>query len=47
MRRAVSLLTSTEEKVETIANAVGYENPFTFSNAFKRWTGKRPSDFRE
>ncbi len=47
MRRAVSLLTTTEDKVETVANAVGYENPFTFSNAFKRWTGKRPSAYRE
>ena len=47
MRRAVSLLASTDEKVETIANAVGYQNPFTFSNAFKRWTGKRPSDYRD
>ncbi|MDF1849188.1 MAG: AraC family transcriptional regulator [Verrucomicrobiales bacterium] len=46
MRHAVSLLISTKDKVETIANAVGYENPFTFSNAFKRWTGKRPSEFR-
>ncbi len=47
MRRAVTLLASTEEKIETIAREVGYENPFTFSNAFKRWTGKRPSDYRE
>lgn len=47
MRSAVSLLTSTEDKVETIANAVGYENPFTFSNAFKRWIGRRPSEYRD
>ena len=47
MRRAVALLTSTGDKVETVAHAVGYENPFTFSNAFKRWTGRRPSDYRE
>jgi AraC-like DNA-binding protein len=47
MRRAVALLASTQEKVETIAGMVGYENPFTFSNAFKRWTGKRPSDYRD
>lgn len=47
MRRAVTLLTSTSEKVETIARAVGYESPFTFSNAFKRWTGRRPSEYRE
>ncbi len=47
MRRAVTRLTTSEDKVETIAREVGYENPFTFSNAFKRWTGKRPSEFRE
>lgn len=47
MRRAVDLLTTTHDKVETVANAVGYESPFTFSNAFKRWTGRRPSDYRE
>jgi transcriptional regulator GlxA family with amidase domain len=47
IRRAVDLLTTTHDKVETIAHAVGYESPFTFSNAFKRWTGRRPTDFRE
>jgi AraC-like DNA-binding protein len=47
IRRAVALLSSTEDKVETVANMVGYKNPFTFSNAFKRWTGRRPSEFRE
>ena len=46
IRRAVGLLTASNDKVETIAQAVGYESPFTFSNAFKRWTGKRPSDYR-
>ncbi len=47
MRRAVDLLTTTDDKVETIAHAIGYESPFTFSNAFKRWTGRRPTDYRE
>ena len=46
MRRAVSLLASTGDKVETIAREVGYENPFTFSNAFKRWTGLTPARWR-
>ncbi len=46
IRRAVAMLTTSNDKVETIAQAVGYESPFTFSNAFKRWTGKRPSDYR-
>ncbi|MFN0075861.1 MAG: helix-turn-helix transcriptional regulator [Prosthecobacter sp.] len=47
MRRAVALLTSTGDKLEVIANVVGYDNPFTFSNAFKRWTGRRPSAYRD
>ena len=47
MRQAVDLLTGTKDKVEAVAQAVGYDNPFTFSNAFKRWTGRRPTDYRE
>ncbi|MGA0899825.1 MAG: AraC family transcriptional regulator [Luteolibacter sp.] len=46
MHRASYLLATTEEKVETIARAVGYRNPFTFSTTFKKWVGWRPSDFR-
>ena len=47
IRRAVDLLTTSNAKVETIAYSIGYKSPFTFSNAFKRWTGTRPSDYRE
>jgi len=47
IHRAVSLLTTSDDKIETIAREVGYDNPFTFSNAFKRWTGRRPSDFQQ
>ncbi|MDF1756584.1 MAG: AraC family transcriptional regulator [Verrucomicrobiales bacterium] len=47
MRRAAMLLATTHDKVETIAIEIGYESPFTFSNAFKRWTGRRPTDYRE
>ncbi|MDB6053654.1 MAG: Transcriptional regulator, AraC family [Verrucomicrobiales bacterium] len=46
MRRAASLLAKTEEKIETIAREVGYENPFVFSNTFKKWIGWRPSEYR-
>ncbi|MFA6546918.1 MAG: AraC family transcriptional regulator [Limisphaerales bacterium] len=45
MRRAAELLSTTNDKVETIASAVGYQNPFVFSNTFKKWTGWRPSEF--
>jgi len=46
MRRAAELLTTTNDKVETIARAVGYENPFAFSNRFLKWVGVRPSEHR-
>jgi AraC-like DNA-binding protein len=46
MQRAAVLLESTTEKIETIAGAVGYHNPFVFSNTFKKWIGWRPSDYR-
>jgi len=46
LRHAADLLTRTDDKLETIATAVGYANPFVFSNTFKRWTGWRPSEYR-
>ncbi len=46
MARAARLLSTTRQKVETIAASVGYANPFAFSNTFKRITGFRPSDYR-
>jgi AraC-like DNA-binding protein len=46
IQRAQRLLSSTNEKIETIANAVGYESAFTFSNCFKKWVGWRPSEYR-
>jgi len=46
MQRAAELLSSCDEKIETIANHVGYQNPFVFSNSFKKWIGWRPSEYR-
>lgn len=46
MRRASELLTTTDDKIETIAHSVGYENPFAFSNRFLKWVGVRPSEHR-
>ncbi|MEQ1858349.1 MAG: AraC family transcriptional regulator [Chthoniobacteraceae bacterium] len=43
---AATLLTTTQDKVEAIARAVGYASLFTFSHNFKRFTGCRPSDYR-
>lgn len=46
MQHAARLLSRTDDKVETIATAVGYENPFVFSTTFKKWVGWRPSEYR-
>jgi AraC-like DNA-binding protein len=46
MRRAAELLATTDEKIESIAHAVGHQNPFVFSTTFKKWIGWRPSEHR-
>jgi AraC-like DNA-binding protein len=46
MRRAAELLTTTDDKISTIARDLGYENPFAFSNTFLKWIGVRPSEHR-
>ena len=46
LQRAVHLLSVTDDKVETIARAVGFESSFSFSNTFKKWIGWRPSEHR-
>lgn len=44
--RAAELLRDSDEKVEAIANLVGYESLPAFSRAFKRWQGQSPANFR-
>ncbi|WP_297771159.1 AraC family transcriptional regulator [uncultured Roseovarius sp.] len=46
VQQAAQLLATTDTRVEDVAFAVGYQNPFAFSNAFKRMTGFRPSRFQ-
>ncbi len=46
MRRAAELLASSGQTIESISHEVGYGNPFVFSNAFTRWIGWRPSEYR-
>ncbi len=43
---AAHCLATTHATVEGIALQVGYQNPFAFSNTFKRMTGFRPSRFQ-
>jgi AraC-like DNA-binding protein len=47
MRRAAELLSTTPHTIEAIAQEVGYHNPFVFSNAFTKWIGWRPSEYRK
>ncbi len=44
--RAAEMLRDSDEKVQTVANAVGYESLPAFSRAFKRWNGESPGTFR-
>jgi AraC-like DNA-binding protein len=46
MQQAGNLLRATSLSMAAIAAAVGYENPFAFSTAFRRWSGRSPSAFR-
>lgn len=45
MQHAIALLAS-GNKMTTVAEAVGYDNPFAFSNAFRRTIGQPPSKFQ-
>jgi AraC-like DNA-binding protein len=47
MHRAAELLATTDQTIEAIADEVGYHNPFVFSNAFAKWIGWRPSEYRK
>ena len=46
MRAAHHMLATTSDKIESIGRAVGYTQPFTFSNTFTKWMGCRPSRVR-
>ena len=46
MQRAMALLSSDNYPVTFVAERVGYDNPFAFSTAFKRYAGISPSEYR-
>lgn len=46
MQRAATLLAARRGTVAEVALAVGYDNPFAFSTAFKRAFGRPPSAYR-
>lgn len=41
------LLLHTDHTLESIAENIGYDSPFSFSRAFKKVTGRSPRDFRK
>jgi len=45
-KRAAEMISRGDDKISTIAESVGYSDPFTFSTAFKREMGISPSRFR-
>jgi len=47
IERAQHLLASTDDKVESIARQVGFDDASVFSRAFKRWVGRSPKSYRE
>lgn len=45
--RAEDLMRSTQMTLEQLAEQLGFSNVRSFRRAFKRWTGRNPSDFRQ
>ena len=43
---ACEMLASTEMRIDSIARAVGYDDPLYFSRAFKRTIGMTPTEYR-
>jgi len=46
MERAASLILQHQLKLADIAESIGYQSPFSFSNAFKRTIGVSPQAYR-
>ena len=47
IQKAIHHLSTTTDKLETVSQAVGYKNAFSFSKAFKKLTGLSPREFRQ
>ncbi|MCB1227914.1 MAG: helix-turn-helix transcriptional regulator, partial [Verrucomicrobiales bacterium] len=46
MEKARTLLESTDDKLEVVAESVGYANGAIFSRVFRRWVGLAPGEYR-
>jgi AraC-like DNA-binding protein len=42
---AINYVSDKHYSISEIAYILGYSEPTAFSRAFKRWTGKNPSDY--
>lgn len=47
MQRAQNLLETRKDKLDVIAEMVGFSDALTFSRAFKRWVGCSPGEYRQ
>lgn len=47
VQKAMELLSETDDKLESVALAVGYQDAFSFSKVFKKVAGMPPKVFRE
>lgn len=47
MQRAKQLLLNYSYSVSEISELCGYQNPYYFTNAFRKYTGKSPTAFRQ
>jgi AraC-like DNA-binding protein len=47
IQSACQFLRETDLGIKQVASRVGYESASSFSNAFKRWTGVAPANFRK
>lgn len=45
-RESLQMLLNSDRTIDQIAGRVGYADPANFRRAFKRWTGRSPSDYR-
>lgn len=44
---AVEYLTRSNHSIDEVASLLGYSDASNFARAFRRWTGKNPSDYRQ
>jgi len=46
-RRAIEELTHSDRSIADVAESLGFENPTSFTRAFRSWTGASPREYRK